>query len=287
MEMRNSYSRIPGLLDSRPLLVMPELAVALGLNEAIFVQQLHYWLKKSNHVIDGRRWVYNTIQDWQKQFPWWSRATIGRITSSLEEKGIILVDNFNEYVFDRTKWYTIDFEALDKYVSSEKEETKEETVEQKEVEKSTPAVEEKDEEQLKEQAAIEKTMKENGIFMSRLSKKQLACWFDVFNGEMIEKAVEMTLYHSANKWSYVDAVLKHWHKLGFKTVEDIEKHEAERKKKSTRSQSAREEVIPSWMKEHNETKNSVQRKLDPDDIEKRRRELMKELGIAGDNDDMS
>lgn len=283
MEMRNSYSRIPGLLDSRPLLVMPELAVALGLNEAIFVQQLHYWMKKSEHYIDGHRWVYNTLKEWQKQFPWWSTTTIGRVINGLERKGILLSANYNENSYNKTKWYTIDFEALDKYVSPEKEET----VDQKEVEKSTPAVKEKDEEQLKEQAAIEKTMKENGIFMSRLSKKQLELWFDIFDGEMIEKAVEMTLYHSANKWSYVDAVLKHWHKLGFKTVEDIEKHEAERKKKSTRSQSAREEVIPSWMKEHNETKNSVQRKLDPDDIEKRRRELMKELGIAGDSDDMS
>ncbi len=32
------------LLDEHPLLVMPKLATLIGLNEAIVLQQVHYWL---------------------------------------------------------------------------------------------------------------------------------------------------------------------------------------------------------------------------------------------------
>lgn len=34
------------LLDDEPLVILPKLAAAIGLNEAIILQQLHYWLEK-------------------------------------------------------------------------------------------------------------------------------------------------------------------------------------------------------------------------------------------------
>ncbi|WP_373278108.1 MULTISPECIES: hypothetical protein [Geobacillus] len=48
------------LFDDQPLVILPQLALAIGLNESIVVQQLHYWLKKSENVHDGYKWVYNT-----------------------------------------------------------------------------------------------------------------------------------------------------------------------------------------------------------------------------------
>lgn len=45
------------LLDEHPLLVMPMLATLIGLNEAIVLQQVHYWLKTKENdqqdYIDG------------------------------------------------------------------------------------------------------------------------------------------------------------------------------------------------------------------------------------------
>lgn len=34
------------LIDDYPIQVLPKLAKEIGLNEAIFLQQVHYWLKK-------------------------------------------------------------------------------------------------------------------------------------------------------------------------------------------------------------------------------------------------
>ena len=52
------------LISEQPLQVLPGLAAKIGLNEAIFLQQLHYWLVKSKHEHDELRWVYNTYEEW-------------------------------------------------------------------------------------------------------------------------------------------------------------------------------------------------------------------------------
>ena len=51
------------LINESPLQVQPSLAMAIGLNEAIFLQQLHYWIGTSRFVRDGKKWVYNTYSD--------------------------------------------------------------------------------------------------------------------------------------------------------------------------------------------------------------------------------
>lgn len=101
------------LLDDQPLVIQPSLAKLIGLNEAIFLQQLHYWLQKSTHHYDGRAWVYNTYQSWQEQFPFWGVNTIRRIIEKLEQTGVILTGNYNQSKIDKTKWYTIDYDKLE------------------------------------------------------------------------------------------------------------------------------------------------------------------------------
>jgi len=49
------------LLESNPLVIIPELATAIGLNEAVVLQQIHYWLKTSKHKHDGFAWIYIAI----------------------------------------------------------------------------------------------------------------------------------------------------------------------------------------------------------------------------------
>lgn len=100
------------LISEHPLQVLPSLAVCVGLNEAIALQQLHYWLMKSDNVHDGRRWVYNSYEQWQAQFPFWSIRTVQRAFMSLEEQGVVLSSRLEAQGWNQRKWYTIDYEML-------------------------------------------------------------------------------------------------------------------------------------------------------------------------------
>lgn len=103
------------LIDEQPLQCQPSLAAALGsADEAIVLQQLHYWLSRTNNVqSDGHKWIYNSMADWLKQFPWIkSRARLNRYFDDLENRGLIITGNFNKAKFDKTKWYRIDYDAL-------------------------------------------------------------------------------------------------------------------------------------------------------------------------------
>lgn len=102
------------LIDDYPIQVLPKLAKEVGLNEAIFVQQLHYWTNgKAGKLIDGKRWVYNTYKDWEENFPFWSNATIRRTIASCEKQNIIIVGNYNRAGFDKTKWYAVNYEEIE------------------------------------------------------------------------------------------------------------------------------------------------------------------------------
>lgn len=108
------------LIDEPPMLMLPSLAKALkSADKAIMVQQIHYWLqikRKANDARafhDGRWWVFNSIQQWHDQFIWMSERTIRRNLDELAKMGIIIVSRFNNKAFDRTKWYTLNYDLLD------------------------------------------------------------------------------------------------------------------------------------------------------------------------------
>ena len=112
------------LLDEKPLMILPQLAVKIGLNEAIILQQVHYWLlhyektQSQKHFRDGYWWVYNTYENWRENFPFWSVATIKRALTALRKPApgrdplLIATSEYNEKRYDKTLWYRIDYEAL-------------------------------------------------------------------------------------------------------------------------------------------------------------------------------
>lgn len=104
------------LFSKHPIIVDTDLATVIGLHEAIVLQQVNYWLHtKSGKTIDGRRWVYNSYPKWKREsFPFWSESTIKRVFTSLEKQGLLLSGNFNKAGFDKTKWYSIDIDKLNK-----------------------------------------------------------------------------------------------------------------------------------------------------------------------------
>ena len=107
------------LIEESPLTFQPSLAVAIGLNEAIVLQQVQYWItnpKNTGYEQDGYKWVYNTYKDWKTEnFPFWSEATIKRTFLSLEEKGLLISIQPMKNTYDREKYYRINYEQLDTF----------------------------------------------------------------------------------------------------------------------------------------------------------------------------
>jgi len=87
------------LLNEPPLIILPTLATILGLNEAIFLQQLYYWLEKSATYFDNRKWIYKSIKEWEQEFPFWSNSTIKRTISSLKKRKILLIKKIHPQIF--------------------------------------------------------------------------------------------------------------------------------------------------------------------------------------------
>jgi hypothetical protein len=121
------------LIERSPLQVIPALAVAIGLEEAIVIQQIHYWLDKNRetgkyntHYKDNAWWCWNTVEEWQEtNFPFWSVSTVYRILKRLREPfepgendnriarpPLIIAAQLSPMKYDRTLWYTIDYKAL-------------------------------------------------------------------------------------------------------------------------------------------------------------------------------
>ncbi|MFW5795471.1 MAG: hypothetical protein ACOCV1_08320 [Bacillota bacterium] len=147
------------LIDEYPLMVLPTFAKKIGLKNAIFVQQIHFLTqtKQQNNDIytykNGDMWVYNTINEWHKNyFSFMSKSTLKRVIKNCEKEGyIISTDEFNKSEYDKTKWYRINYEKISEI--------------QKEIEKE---IEEKREEKLKKAAEKKKKKKEQVKKMKKI-----------------------------------------------------------------------------------------------------------------------
>jgi len=100
------------LVDESPLIILPSLAAAIGLPEAIMLQQLHYWLRTAGKPHDGRLWIYNSYPQWVVQMPFWTPRIIRRVLTRLQALGLIHTANYNALTIDRTTWYTIDYAVV-------------------------------------------------------------------------------------------------------------------------------------------------------------------------------
>lgn len=111
------------LFDIPPLVILPELAMKIGLNESIVLQQIHYWLennknkKQTANFKEDRWWTYGSYEYWQEtNFPFWSVSTVRRTMRSLERLGILISNQFESKDWEHRKWYSIDYEVLDSFV---------------------------------------------------------------------------------------------------------------------------------------------------------------------------
>lgn len=95
------------LIPEPPLQVLRSLAVKLGLNEAIVLQQVHYL------SLRNAGWVEKSIREWHRDdFPFWGLATVKRTFVTLRDRGLI-VDEKAAAGMDQTLRYRVDYEALE------------------------------------------------------------------------------------------------------------------------------------------------------------------------------
>jgi len=93
---------------------------------AIILQRINDWmnrnLEKGECVRDNRVWVYRSLRDLHdKEFPYWSHTKIIRNIKWLVDKGFLIKNNtYNQWEFDHTNWYTVNYEALDDAIEKAK-----------------------------------------------------------------------------------------------------------------------------------------------------------------------
>ena len=245
------------LLNEEPLIVLPSLAANIGLQESIFLQQLHYWLNRSNHEKDGHKWVYNSYKEWQKQFPFWSEKTISRIVKKLEDSGLVICDNFNSLVIDKTKWYRICYEKLSEIEQQKCTERQkgrstgqsdlstgqvDQTIQTKCLNQSDnlsvplPEITTRDlnnvDEKAKASAHTELNHKQQtafqfyeqngfGALASHVAYK-VGNWVDDLSEELVIHAMKLAVENNVLRWNYVEKILLKWNNKEFKTIADVE-----------------------------------------------------------------
>jgi len=102
------------LINEPPLQVLPSLAVKIGLNEALVLQQIHYLLLDPNHgkKLAEHRWIFNTVEQWiVNYFPFWSVRTMKTIFTNLAKRNLIITCQ-PEGSVSRRKYYRINTEEM-------------------------------------------------------------------------------------------------------------------------------------------------------------------------------
>lgn len=101
------------------IVINPTLASLIGLEEAIVLQQINYWLVIDSQLeennYNGVTYIPNSITMWQKYyFPFWTEDEIASILQTLiNYKFVKVITNpFNKRSSEL--WYTINFKEVNK-----------------------------------------------------------------------------------------------------------------------------------------------------------------------------
>ncbi|NUK31018.1 DnaD domain protein [Parageobacillus sp. VR-IP] len=309
------------LLDEKPLVILPSLAAEIGLNEAIILQQLHYWLQESTNIHDGYKWVYNTYEEWREQFPFWSISTIRRIITKLEEKGLIIVGNFNKSKIDKTKWYRIDYEKLTQLeqrtaqydASTVQNEQSTDEIDSPSVQneqsicsnwtddllnlnRPIPEITTENTTEINKEVVVETSARESinpfvffeqngfGVIGSYIGEK-IANWIADTSEELVLEAMKIAVENGVKTWKYVESILRDWSEKGYRTVEQVraaqmafKEQQAKKRNGSNGSKKPmRTEMIPDWLNTDYSQYENNKESDDPEELERKRRELEERL----------
>lgn len=107
------------LVPRKHLFYSVELAAVIGRNEAICLQQIHYWMSvKGGKVVDGTKWFWKTYEQWAEELQL-SVSTVRRTINKLRELNLIIVDRLSAKTYYQANWYTLNYEALNALTQNE------------------------------------------------------------------------------------------------------------------------------------------------------------------------
>lgn len=101
------------LINDRPIMFLPRLAIVLeSVERAIILQQIHWLLlqPKTGKIVDGYKWVWGSYPEWcEEYFPMWKPQNLAKHIRKLEEIGVLVSAELNAKEHDHTKHYRIDY----------------------------------------------------------------------------------------------------------------------------------------------------------------------------------
>lgn len=103
------------LIDDRPIMFLPRLAIALqSVERAIVLQQIHWLLRQPKSGLwddDGFHWVWGSYEEWcEDYFPMWKSQNLAKHIRKLEADGFLVSAELNAKRHDHTKHYRINYE---------------------------------------------------------------------------------------------------------------------------------------------------------------------------------
>lgn len=113
-----------------------QIAKLYGVNEAIFIQNLYWWIEKNRQseinyytvklhnktgeiITVSDYWTYNSMRAFQDVFPFWTERQIRTIVDNCRRKGLIITSNLNKRKYDKTMWYTLTDNVKKAYENSQ------------------------------------------------------------------------------------------------------------------------------------------------------------------------
>lgn len=93
-----------------------ELAEKFGLNNAIFLQDIAYWIefnrKNDTAFKDGRYWTYSTMNELAERHPYWNKNQVRHIVDTCKKNGWIIVEHYDKSSYNRRNWYSLSDEIM-------------------------------------------------------------------------------------------------------------------------------------------------------------------------------
>ena len=86
-----------------------DVAKEYGIAEAVLINHFQFWITKNKangtNFHDGRYWTFNSQKAMLELFPYLSQKSIRTVLQHLTDRGVIIVGNYNDNLYNRTNWY--------------------------------------------------------------------------------------------------------------------------------------------------------------------------------------
>ena len=199
------------LINEPPLSVLPSLATTVGLNEAIVLQQLHYWLQNPKTGVlreDGLKWIFNSYEEWQQNFPFWSPRTVQRVFLDLERAGLVISAQLDKSAYDRRKYYQLNYDKLRMIERAKLAPSNTPKLAHSLIGTTETTHRNNDEDADSRISNVLHEFQANIAPLTPLITKRLKDAIRVYSAKWVLDAIILTAEHNKHNWKYCEAILQ-------------------------------------------------------------------------------